>query len=200
MKPLLALVAVFVGIVYYCHQYYPVLTMLVAVLVLAGAGVWCVRDSGGRSGSYLPIDACGEFPEDGADHEGAHIAVAEELGVRVVGARVNNYTGITRMPGWLDDPWKGAVIAAAGAAGENIGRFTDVGLNGSKSKAGTDKYLVYQLTKRIATERGVPQDQVIREVRAEAARLVRKNRSTWNRARNSLKNTGQYGNASGIKL
>lgn len=191
MKPLLILGAVFVGAVYYCHHYHPILTMLVAVLAVAGFLAWCVYSSGGHDNFRM----CGEYSTDAAGHESAHLVVSRELGYRVEGAVVNSDgSGFTRVPGWLKNPEDAVVMAAAGSAGENMNRFFDVGLNGDKSDGKSDAYWVHKLAKQIAAERGVSKAEVIKEARKEAARLVSKNKSQWKRVRKTLEDKGRVGN------
>lgn len=147
-----------------------------------------------RKSAGGPCGVCGKYSSMLTAHEAGHAACGKALGYSVRGAIVSkDGWGETDVPGWLDNPWHTMIIAAAGAAGENRDRWTDAGLNGSKSTKWSDAWWVHKLAPQVAKKRGISTDQAIREARSEAKRLVASRSGEWRRVKAVLAKNGSYG-------
>lgn len=175
------------------------MTGVVFFVLCIALWMWCRSSTTSTpSARYMakggPCGFCGTHSPMLAAHEAGHVAAARSLEYRVSGAVVrNNGTGYTAIPGWLDNPRHTMIIAAAGTSGENRDRWTDAGLNGSRSAAGSDAWWVHQLAGEEAKRRGVSKADVIKRVRAEADRRVASRSREWAQTKGVLGRDGKFG-------
>lgn len=172
-----------------------VVVLVVAVLVAAGL---LVRRSAGAIGygchhcAYRSMST-----RDIAKHEAGHYVVAEALGHQVHGAEVwPGEGGIT----WVNDgrtplpDQDQVVISAAGAAGENVGRwFFREPLNGAKSDPESDAGKAHRIAPGLAAQQGITPAQVIERAEDQASRIIQANRGRWEHITAQLEEHRIYG-------